>query len=314
VDLDLRLVRYAVVLADELHFARAAARLQIAQQTLSAQIARLEDRLGLQLFTRDRRHVELTPAGELFVRRGRDLLAEASDLVAELHTTAAPPLRLDVITEGLTPGIIARELRPRLGDVPLEVVQGQGLAATAPAIAAGLVDLAFGWVEGIADQLPTGLSHQLVRWEPVGVALPADHPLAAYEQVPTRELAAHPLVVHVATEAADWRAWNEQAAAAFGLHIGWSLQGHGRDSANAVVVTYDAPAFAPLVGTVPDGLAIRPVVDPVPLCPVSVVWRSHGHTPARIRRAVSAIHEIAAEHNWLDRPLADHWIPAPNAA
>jgi DNA-binding transcriptional LysR family regulator len=312
VDLDLRLVRYAVVLADELHFARAAARLQIAQQTLSAQITQLEARLGLQLFVRDRRHVELTPAGELFTRRGRDLLAEAQDLLAELHDSAAPPLRLDVITEGLTSGIVARELRPRLADVLLEVVQGHGLAATVPAIAAGRVDLAFGWVDGIGKPLPSSLSHQLVRWEPVGIVVPASHPLAAYEQVPLRELAAYPLVLHTAAEAADWHAWNEQVAAAFGLRTGWHLHGHGRDSANAAVLNYHAPAFAPLEAPVPDRVVSRPIVDPVPLCPISVVWRSRGRTSARLRRAISAIQEIASEHNWLARPTADHWVPTPN--
>ena len=310
-DLDLRLVRYAVVLADELHFARAAARLHVAQQTLSAQIAQLEARLDLQLFARDQRHVELTPAGELFVRRGRDLLAEAQDLLAELHDNAPPPLRLDVITEGLTPGIVARELRPRLDGVLLEVVQGQGLAATALAVAEGRVDLAFGWVDGIGTRLPSSLSHQLVRLEPVGIVLPASHPLAAREQVPLRELAVHPLVLHTAAEAADWRAWNEQIAAAFGLRIGWRLHGHGRESANAAVLTCHAPAFAPLEAPLPDGVVSRLIVDPVPLCPVSVIWRSHRRTPARLRRAISAIHEIASEHNWLARPPADYWLPAP---
>jgi DNA-binding transcriptional LysR family regulator len=312
--LDLRLVRYAVVLADELHFARAAARLQIAQQTLSAQITQLEARLGLQLFVRDRRHVELTPAGELFIRRGRDLLAEAQDLLAELHNSATPPLRLDVITEGLTAGIVARELRPRLADVLLEVVQGQGLAATVPAIAAGRVDLAFGWVDGIGKPLPSSLSHQLVRWEPVGIVLPASHPLASRDQVPLRELSGYPLVLHTAVEAADWHAWNEQVAAAFGLRTGWRLHGHGRGSANAAVLSYHAPAFAPLEAPMPDGVVSRPIVDPVPLVPVSVVWRSHGRTPARLRRAISAIQEIASEHNWLARPSADYWLPTPNAA
>jgi DNA-binding transcriptional LysR family regulator len=267
----------------------------------------------LDFAIRDRRHVELTPAGELFTRRGRDLLAEAQDLLAELHSSAPAPLRLDVITEGLTPGIIARELRPRLAGVLLEVVQGHGLAATVPAVAEGRVDLAFGWVDGIGKPLPSSLSHQLVRWEPVAIVLPASHPLAALKQVPMRELAAHPLVLHTAAEAADWHAWNEEIAAAFGLRFDWRLRGHGRDSANAAVLAYHAPAFAPPDSPVPDGVVIRPVVDPIPLCPVSVIWRSQGRTPARLRRAISAIQEIASENDWLARPPANHWVPTPNA-
>ncbi|WP_063043349.1 LysR family transcriptional regulator [Nocardia pseudovaccinii] len=308
-DLDLRLVRYAVFLADELHFARAAARLHIAQQTLSAQISHLEDRLGVTLFERDRRHVELTPAGSVFIAHGRKLLDEANELFAELHGTPLP-LRVDVITEGLTAGIVARELRPKLPDVLLEVVQGHGLAATLSAVVDGRVDLAFGWVEGLGKPLPATLSQELVRWEPIGVVVPAAHPLATLDAVRMRDLIAHPLIIHTAEEAVDWQAWNEAAAGAFGLRVGWRLHGHGRDSANAAVLAYHAPAFAPLGAPLLEGIVSRPIEAPVPLCPVSVVWRSSGRMPARRRRAVGAIHEIARGHGWLTRPATDHWLPA----
>ena len=93
------------------------------------------------------------------------------------------------------------------------------------------------------------------------------------------------------------------------------MRGHGRDSANAAALAYDAPAFAPLEAPVPDGVVIRPVVAPVPLVPVSVLWRLHGRsTPARLRRAISTIQEIAAERDWLPRPSAEHWLPTSNAA
>ncbi|MFD4602972.1 LysR family transcriptional regulator [Streptomyces sp. NPDC058464] len=308
VDLDLRLVRYAVVLADELHFARAADRLMIAQQTLSAQISGLENRLGIALFVRDRRHVELTPQGELFVRRGRALLAESQDLLTEL-SKSIPPLRLDVITEGLTSGVVARELRPRLTDVTLEVVQGQGFAATVTAVAEGRVDLAFGRVHGMGRPLPGNLRHQLVRWEPLGVVLPAGHPLAKWERVPMNELAEYPLVLHTAAEATEWEAWNEELAAEFGLTFGWRLHGHGRGAANAAVLSYQAPSLGPLEAPVPEGVVVRPVIDPVPLYPFSVIWRS-GRASLPLRRAVAAIHEIAEEHGWLVPPETPWWMPA----
>lgn len=307
-DLDLRLVRYAVVLADELHFTRAADRLMIAQQTLSAQISSLETRLGVTLFVRDRRHVKLTPQGELFVRRGRELLAESQDLLAEVRKNA-PPLRLDVITEGLTPGIVARELLPRLTDVTLQVVQGQGFAATVTAVSEGRVDLAFGRVHGMGKPLPANLLHQLVRWDPLGIVLPAGHPLAKRAQVPMSELAGHPLVLHTAEEATEWQNWNEELAAAFGLTFGWRLHGHGRGAANAAILTYQAPSFGPLEAPVPDGIVVRPVLAPVPLYRLSVFWRS-GHTSAALRRTLTTIQEIAGEHGWLDLPQTDWWTPA----
>jgi DNA-binding transcriptional LysR family regulator len=76
-DLDLRLVRYFVTVADELHFGRAAATLYISQPALSKQIRKLEEQLGTSLLIRDSRHVELTTRGQRFLDEARQLLAIA---------------------------------------------------------------------------------------------------------------------------------------------------------------------------------------------------------------------------------------------
>ena len=72
--IDLRYHRAAVVLAEELHFARAADRLAITQSALTKQIRELEGLLGIPLFERDKRHVEILPAGKVFVEESRLLL------------------------------------------------------------------------------------------------------------------------------------------------------------------------------------------------------------------------------------------------
>ena len=76
-DLDLRLVRYFVAVADQLHFGRAAASLYISQPALSRQIRRLEEQVGAALLVRDSRHVRLTPRGQRFLEEARKLLAIA---------------------------------------------------------------------------------------------------------------------------------------------------------------------------------------------------------------------------------------------
>ncbi len=87
--MELRLLRSFVVLADELHFGRAALRLQIAQPALTQQIQKLEVRVGAQLFRRTKRVVELTPAGRMLLAEARPLLSHADRAMQSARKAAA---------------------------------------------------------------------------------------------------------------------------------------------------------------------------------------------------------------------------------
>ena len=115
VDVDLRLVRYFVTVADHRHFGRAATALRVAQPSLSRQIRRLEQQLGARLLDRTPQGSRLTEAGEVFLPAAKALLRSAA-------RAAAQPSR---ITIGYTTGLIitpaVRELRREHPDADVQV-------------------------------------------------------------------------------------------------------------------------------------------------------------------------------------------------
>ena len=111
--MDLRHLRYFVAIAEERSISRAAERLWVAQPGLSSQIRRLEDELGVTLFTRHTRGVDLTDAGERFLERARIALAAADDALAvgrDLEAGIVGGVRLGLASEApaaVTPGLLA---------------------------------------------------------------------------------------------------------------------------------------------------------------------------------------------------------------
>src|SRR5689334_17308934 len=98
--LTLRQLQYAVAVADALSFRKAAERCHVSQPALSAQVAQLEQALGVRLFERDRRRVLLTGPGRDLVERARRLLVDADDLVDAARRASDPlagTLRIGVI-------------------------------------------------------------------------------------------------------------------------------------------------------------------------------------------------------------------------
>jgi DNA-binding transcriptional LysR family regulator len=106
VDLDLRKLRYFCVLAEHLNFGRAAEALHIAQPVLSRQIRAFEDELAVALFVRDKRTVELTPAGEQLLADAAPLLANAAALTRRTRVAARGRISFTV---GFMPGLMVTE-------------------------------------------------------------------------------------------------------------------------------------------------------------------------------------------------------------
>lgn len=189
---ELRHLRSFVVLAEELNFTRAAGRLHLAQQALSAQIRQLEEMLGVTLFHRTTRKVELTPAGSVLLERTTAILADVDAALEEVRATAGGAR--GSITVGLL-GTASLEVTPRIL---------RAFAARYPAIELNVRNVDFadpsgGVRDGSTDAaivwLPFdmhGLACEPLFTDPRVAVLPVDHPLARAEVVTAAELAEQP--------------------------------------------------------------------------------------------------------------------------
>src|SRR5580698_3573811 len=139
---ELRQLTYCVAVAEELHFGRAAERLHLASPSLSQQISNLERELGTQLLVRDRRHVELTPAGGQFLTDAREVLALATRAFDRARQGAGEvPLRLGYVS-WLPPEALA------IPDPRVRVDEWVLPSHTQVArVAEGSLDLAIAWIE-----------------------------------------------------------------------------------------------------------------------------------------------------------------------
>lgn len=193
--LTFRKLRYFLVLAEELHFGRAAQRLHISQPPLSASLRQLEEELGAQLLARSSKHVALTTAGEAFQRQARRLLEDLEDsraLVRRIADGATGILRV-----GFTPAMLFRRLPQAL----------QALQAAHPGIEIQLLERnSTDQVQGLeTGQLDIGFIHAMplpetlatltLADEPFLGCLPRHHPLASRSALNLRDLAGEPLVM-----------------------------------------------------------------------------------------------------------------------
>ncbi|MGL4285926.1 MAG: LysR family transcriptional regulator [Phreatobacter sp.] len=190
-----RQLRYFAVLAEELHFGRAARRLNMSQPPLSTGIRQLEEDLQVQLVERSSRRVTLTRAGETFAARARMLLGQLSEAEALTRKIAASPG--GVVRVGLVPSMIFRglpgmlhEFRERHAGYTVEIRE-MNSATQLAAIFESKIDI--GFVHGMP--LPPGVASLLIMDEPFVCCLPAAHPLAAQKRVSLRALALEPLII-----------------------------------------------------------------------------------------------------------------------
>jgi DNA-binding transcriptional LysR family regulator len=288
---ELRHLRYFRAVAEELHFGRAAERLHIAQPPLSQQIRQLEAELGVTLLVRSTRKVELTPAGEAYLKRAVEILRAADDAAEQAQRIAGGTegrLAIGCVgsaTYSLLPRLV-RAVGEALPGIDVSV-RGEMLApAQVTALLAGEIDLAL--LRPPVDH--PGVVLETLRRDRLLVALPDAHPLADRDELRITDLREQQFVTHA---------------------------GHGRSVMNSLVAGMSADAgFVPrvrheveetstLVTLVAAGLGVAIVPEPTaaldiagvcyrPLLPERFVDLVAAHTAdtALIQRVLAVLRQV----------------------
>ena len=295
--MELRLLRYFVAVAEELHFARAAERLHIAAPSLSQQIKSLEASLGTPLFVRDRRHVELTPAGKMLLPDAREILELAARAQRRV-AGATGPLRVGYVSwlpDQLTASA-ALDIRIDEWIMPSHVQIARVLD--------GGLDAAIAWT-GSRDER---LDFQLLWPEPLLAVTPAGQS--------GKTVSARKLRVLVDADLTSWQAWNDYATE-FAEATGARLV-HIDDGGIAGTAFHDRAVRlnAPVLMSpkryfdrLPASLRTRPIVDPCPLWCWSLVTRANDERDgiAGLREHAANVIQPATSRT---APTGPIWLPS----
>jgi len=310
-DLDLRLVRYFVVLAGELHFGRAAARLHISQPALSQQIRKLEDFVGGRLLVRDSRHVALTTRGERFLADGRKLLAIADRM---REAPAVNTVRIAHIFELSTSRVVADAFAAAYPTVQL-VERTMDSARQLDALLADRLDVAILRVtRGMLAEHPTGWHHRPLRLEPMRLVGGQGDPQAPVASLRDREL-------DVFADSAGSGLYNAHGEyltafeAAAGIKLRWL--GNPGAFSNCLSIWSRAPRstflfeFGSYARRYADlGMPVYSPVEMPPVYPWSIAWR-HEQLSQPTADFIRTARAVAGRLGWdaLPSGAAPMWTP-----
>ena len=296
--IEIRTWRQFVVLAEELHFGRAALRLNITQPPLTMAIQALERKLGVPLFERTQRSVALAPAGRALLPEVRRLLQAADDLPRQAQAAAAGlsgRLRLAFVSSiayGPLPEWL-RSFRHANPDVALTLREAT-LDVQLDAFASGDIDA--GFVLHAQGAVPPGLQAWRALREPLVMALPDRHVLTTLRSLTFDRIASEPLVIFP----------RSMAPSLFD-----AIVGHYRARGVTPQIAQEANQMQTIVNLVSAGMGVawvpaslmqlqRPGVvyrslDDAPLsCDTSLVWRAEA-LPV-VRRFVDHVQATEAQH------------------
>lgn len=194
--MDLKLLRYFMVVTEELHFGRAARRLNILPSSLSRNIRLLEEELGLRLLSRTTREVALTKSGRMLLLEARPLLLHADEVFDRVRNSTFSKERvfrigaMDSAATGLMPQLI-HDFRELVPELELLLVEEKS-AKLLPKLLSGALDVAI--ISQPMWPMPE-IEFDFLLNQRIVVALPEVHPLAERDAVQVLDLKDVPLIL-----------------------------------------------------------------------------------------------------------------------
>jgi len=290
---ELRHLVYFREVARQLHFRKAAEVLAVAQPALSRQIAQLERDLGVPLFVRTRRRVELSPAGKVLLDRVEPLLRSLAAVPGEMRDMAEGLVgHLRISFTGLAmatvlPGIL-KEFQRRYPGIRLELVESPTSSQLA-SLQAGETTCGF-----FHPDSPTpGLRTRVLLKERNGVLLPADHPLVSRRRLRLEDLAQTPFVLFPRTHNPGFYDRVLAAFAEAGISPRIAEEVWPRSNAVGLVragmgATFISPSEA---RTLPADIRFLPLTGPAPESRLVMGWKDAPTLPAPLTAFLSAAGE-----------------------
>ena len=276
-----RHVRYFIAVAEELHFRRAAERLNLAQPSLSRAVQQLEDAVGVRLLARTNRRVELTAAGQVFLdgcRRSLGSLETAAHMARRADAGEVGHLTFgytDFAISGVLPEILEK-FRRQFPDASIDLLHlftNQQIEA----LDHGTID--FGFMTG--PVLATGLSHMTVQEDRFVVILPETHPLARLDVVPLSALRDEHFVAGMTRWWSHYLKHVESLCESAGFRPRVVQEAFNSEGIFGLVAAKMGIAIHPECARsyIRKGLAIRNLQSNGARVPTEVAWVTSGETP-----------------------------------
>lgn len=279
---DLRRLTHFIAVAESSGFTSAATQLHLSQQALSHSVQQLEKEIGVTLLVRSGRRIALTPAGQTLMDEGRALLAAARTLTA--HTRAAASAQPKEFVIGHSPAISNRDVYTLIE----------------PAIAAA-PDTSFTVVQLFPDRLTAGardgavqlglrravvpqelLAGAVIRYDPLRVAVPSNHPLAARSPLRIADLANEVIALWAPPGASYYSDFLINACRRAGFEPQYQVSRVQGCPPEVAALTDSAAAFvtAP-AGPALDGAVTVVDLDEPLLVPMQGLWQPHTSSAVR---------------------------------